>query len=426
MNLKERLALLSMQGGAGHSACPRASADVPTTAERLQRLLEQSTRRAAARRTADGDVATLLGGRLIAAGVIVVERFFFPDYVHGSEPVAKLFDAPLNVVNDGQPVRPWDLLFLDTETTGLAGGTGTLPFVLGLARPEPEGLRVRQYFLTGFTGEAAMLDHARSWIEDAAHLVTFNGKCFDAPLLATRYRLMRLASPLPTKGHLDLLHPTRAAFAARWPDCRLQTAEQRLLGFVRENDLGGHLVPMVWSEFVRLGRVDDVPRVLEHNRWDLVSLAGLLSRLAAVYGGSGHEDADPRAVARHRLRCGDEAGALRELAARASSLGVAGLLELAHFHRRRGEWERAVPIWEDLAGQGVGEALERLAKYHEHIRADFRAALALTERLLERQRGRPEHMRRRQRLLDRISHASGARALERGGFPGMHARAARG
>jgi uncharacterized protein YprB with RNaseH-like and TPR domain len=397
MNLRDRLALLSKEGGRS------AVAPVPTTAERLQRLLDRSARRELAVKRAEGEVAALLGGSVIASGVIVVERFFFPDYVHGGESVAGLFDAPLDVLNDGQPVRPWDLLFLDTETTGLAGGTGTLPFVLGLARPEPEGLRVRQYFLTGFQGEAAMLHHARTWLDDATHLVTFNGKCFDVPLLATRYRLMRLPTPLRSKGHLDLLHPTRAAFANRWPDCRLQTAEQRLLGFVRENDLGGHLIPMVWTEFVRLGRVDDVPRVLEHNRWDLVSLAGLLSRLAAVFGGGGHEDADPCAVARHRMRRGDEAGALRQLAERTGSLGIAALLELARLYRRRGEWERAVLIWEDLAGQGVAEALERLAKYQEHIGRDFAAALALTERLVARQGARPEHVRRRQRLLGRVA-----------------------
>lgn len=403
MNLKERLALLSKQGGAGQSARGLASADVPATAERLQRLIEHSTRRAAVRRTGDHDLARMLGGSSIAPGVVVAEQCFFRDHVHGAEPIGTLFETPLHVLNEGQPVRPWDLLFLDTETTGLAGGTGTLPFVLGLARPEPEGLRLRQYFLTGFAGEAAMLEHARSWLADATHLVTFNGKCFDVPLLATRYRLLRLATPLQSKGHLDLLHPTRAAFGGRWPDCRLQTAEQRLLGFARENDLGGHLVPMVWTEFMRHGRMDDVPRVLEHNRWDLVSLAGLLSRLAHIYGGGGHEDADARALARHRLRQGDDAGALRELAGKASSLGVAGLLELARLYRRRGEWEHAVPIWEDLAAQGVAEALERLAKYQEHIGRDFAAALALTERLVARQGARPEHVRRRRRLLGRVA-----------------------
>ncbi len=400
MNLRDRLALLSKQGGA------RVGETAPSTTERLQRLLEYSAGRKAARRNLDGDVAMLLGGCAIAHGVVLVEQFFFPDHVHGAEPLAALFEGPLHVFNGDEPVEPQGLLFLDTETTGLAGGTGTLPFVLGLARPEPEGLRVRQYFLTGFQGEAAMLDHARSWFDAASHLVTFNGKCFDVPLLATRFRLMKLTEPFAAKGHLDLLHPTRTAFASRWPDCRLQTAEQRLLGFVRANDLGGHLVPAVWSAFLRFGHLDDVPRVMEHNRWDLVSLAGLLSRLSAVFAGSFHADVDALSVARHRLRRGDEAGALRELADHASSLGVEGRLELARLHRRRREWDQAVPMWELLAVEGVAEALERLAKYHEHVRRDFSAALAMTEQLLTLRSDDATHLRRRQRILARKSATS--------------------
>ncbi|MFO1205564.1 MAG: ribonuclease H-like domain-containing protein [Burkholderiales bacterium] len=402
VNLKERLAVLSRQGGATAAGAVAPSSVVPAsvTVERLQHLIDRSAQRAA-RRCDEGAVAAMLGGARIADGVVLVERFFCSDYVHGDVPLAALYEAPLDVLSDTGPVRPSDLLFLDTETTGLAGGTGTLPFVLGLARFEPEGLRVRQYFLTGFAGEAAMLDHAQSWFDAAARLVTFNGKCFDVPLLATRFRLMQRRTSLPVMPHIDLLHPTRAAFGGIWPDCRLQTAEQRLLGFVRRDDLGGHLVPMVWADFIRCGRMDGVPRVLEHNRWDLVALSALLARLAGVLGGSYDAGADALGVARHRLRRGDEAGALRGLAEHVDSLSVIGLLELAQMHRRRGEWLCALPIWEQLAEQGVAPALERLAKYEEHIRRDFGAALTLTERLLARQGARPEHVRRRCRLLDR-------------------------
>ncbi len=403
MNLKERLAVLSRQGGARVADTPSPSSGVSasSTAERLQHLINRSARRAARRGCDEAAVAAALGGSPIADGVVLVERFFFPDYIHGNVPLAALFEAPLEVLCSGEHVPPSDLLFLDTETTGLAGGTGTLPFLLGLARIEPEGLRVRQYFLMGFAGEPAMLDHAQSWLAEAGHLVTFNGKCFDVPLLATRYRLMQRTASLRAMPHIDLLHPTRAAFATRWPDCRLQTAEQRLLGFARRDDLGGHLIPAVWADFIRFGRLGDVPRVLEHNRWDLVALVGLLARLAVVLGGGRDDDADPLGVARHRLRRGDEAGALQGLAGCAATLGVDGLLELAQMHRRRGDWACALPIWEQLAAQNVTEALERLAKYEEHIRRDFGAALVLTERLLARHGERPEHVRRRHRLLER-------------------------
>lgn len=413
MNLKERLTALSRQGGVAGTVTPPDIVSASSTGKRLQYLIDRSTRRAARPGCDEWAVAATLGGSRIAEGVILVERFLTSDYVHGNIPLAALYDAPLHVLGDGGAVPPSALLFLDTETTGLAGGTGTLPFLLGLARCEPEGLRMRQYLLTGFAGESAMLDHAQPWLAEAGHLVTFNGKCFDVPLLATRYRLMCRTTALHAIAHIDLLHPTRAAFATRWPDCRLQTAEKRLLGFARGNDLGSHLVPAVWVDFVRFGRTDDVPRVLEHNRWDLVALAGLLARLAVVFGGGHDDDADPLGVARHRLRRGDEAGALRVLDECSAMLGVAALLELAQIHRRRGEWACALPIWEQLAEQGVAEALERLAKYEEHIRHDFGAALALTERLLARQGERAEHACRRERLLERVRRAAAIAAADR-------------
>lgn len=403
MNLKDKLALLSQQSGSRSSlALSDGTADKPlSTAERLERLLASSARREATRRIAEGEVAALLSGGVIADGVVLVERFIAADYVHGTEPLARLFEAPLHVLNGDPSIACEGLLFLDTETTGLAGGTGTLPFLLGIARIEPEGLRVRQYFLTGFKGEAAMLQHARAWIEDASHLVTFNGKSFDIPLLATRYRLLQLAAPFSAKGHLDLLHPTRTAFSNAWPDCRLQTAEQRLLGYVRENDLAAHLVPEVWTQFVRLGRIEAVPRVLEHNRWDVVSLAGLLARLAAIFAGGDHAEADALALARRHLARGDEGCAFRRLADCGHNLGIEGLLELARLHRRRGAWEKAAEIWEALAGRDVVPAIEQLAKYHEHRRGDFETALALTERLLAARRADAIQLRRKERLLAR-------------------------
>ena len=214
-----------------------AEAVVPsTTADRLERLLHNSPRRDETKHSDDAEVAARLGGVVPAAGVVLVETWLPLSHRHGRVELVSLLDAPLKVLSgvlaNSRP-RPEDLLFLDTETTGLAGGTGTLPFLLGLARLEDDGLRLRQYFLTGFGGELAMLEHAGDWLRAGKHLVSYNGKSFDLPLLLTRHRLRRLAWPLADKPHLDLLHPTRAAFATRWPDCKLQTAEVELLGLQR-------------------------------------------------------------------------------------------------------------------------------------------------------------------------------------------------
>src|SRR5262249_23289389 len=144
---------------------------------------------------------------------------------HGCVSFAHIEEAPLHFIAGGDEPARERLLFVDTETTGLAGGTGTVAFLLGLARIADGMLIVRQYFLCAFRGEPAMLDHALEWLTPDCRLVSFNGKCFDAPLLATRYQLALRRNPLASLPHIDLLHPARAAFRRNWPDCRLQTAE---------------------------------------------------------------------------------------------------------------------------------------------------------------------------------------------------------
>lgn len=182
-------------------------------------------------------------------------------------------------------VRPTgDLLLLDTETSGLAGGAGTFAFLLGLARVEGATLVVRQYLATRFAGEAAMLSHLREAVALAGCLVTFNGKSFDVPLLAGRFALRREAHPFGGLPHCDLLHAARRNLRTDWPDCRLRTAEERALGFSRVDDLPGAEVPAVWQQWLARGNADGLPKVLEHNRADLVSLLALVQVLGVTEG----------------------------------------------------------------------------------------------------------------------------------------------
>lgn len=182
-------------------------------------------------------------------------------------------------------VRPTgDLLLLDTETSGLAGGAGTFAFLLGLGRVEGATLVVRQYLATRFAGEAAMLAHLREAVAQAGCIVTFNGKSFDVPLLAGRYALRREAHPFGGLPHCDLLHAARRSLRTDWPDCRLRTAEERALGFARVDDLPGAEVPAVWQQWLAQGNADGLPKVLEHNRADLVSLLALVQVLGVTEG----------------------------------------------------------------------------------------------------------------------------------------------
>ncbi|WEN13820.1 ribonuclease H-like domain-containing protein [Rhodanobacter sp. AS-Z3] len=179
-----------------------------------------------------------------------------------------------------EPVHHYRLLHFDTETTGLAGGTGTRAFMIGAADWIDGRFRIRQLVLTTMAAETAMLRTFAEWLSADTVLVSYNGKCYDAPLLATRYRLARLANPLAGLGHLDLLHPVRRHWKHQWENCRLATAERQLLGVVREDDLPGSEAPAAWLTYLRGGSARNLRRVAAHNAQDLKSLAGVLLHMA--------------------------------------------------------------------------------------------------------------------------------------------------
>jgi uncharacterized protein YprB with RNaseH-like and TPR domain len=168
-----------------------------------------------------------------------------------------------------EPVHHYRLLHFDTETTGLAGGTGTRAFMIGAADWLDGRFRIRQLTLTTMAAETAMLRTFAEWLSGDTVLVSYNGKCYDAPLLATRYRLARLPNPLAGLAHLDLLHPVRRHWKRQWPNCRLATAERQLLGVVREDDLPGAEAPAAWLTYLRGGSARNLRRVAAHNAQDL-------------------------------------------------------------------------------------------------------------------------------------------------------------
>lgn len=182
-----------------------------------------------------------------------------------------------------EPVARGRLLHIDTETTGLAGGTGTRAWMIGAADWLAGGrFRLRQLTLATMAAEAAMLQTFAQWLQPDTVLVSYNGKCYDTPLLKTRYRLARLPDPLSGLGHLDLLHPVRRHWKGVWENCRLATAERELLGVVREDDLPGSEAPAAWLNYLRGGSALNLRRVLAHNAQDLKSLAGVLLYLAQL------------------------------------------------------------------------------------------------------------------------------------------------
>jgi uncharacterized protein YprB with RNaseH-like and TPR domain len=271
-------------------------------------------------------------------------------------------------------------VYFDTETTGLSGGSGTLAFLFGFVMIEQDSLAVTQYLITRFAGEAAMLEAINSMLGSEDRLVSYNGKCYDLPLMKTRYRMRNIATILDQLPHLDLLHPVRRLFSSTWPDCRLITLEQRLLGLKRHNDLPGSEAPDAWFDFVRAGNSARLVRVVEHNLQDILSLAmahGVLARAAEQperYG------ADIAALARW-LTNSDTAAAYTLLRRQGQTLPPSGKRLLGQLARRYGNWALAVETWEGLSHNGCRSATEQLAKYHEHISKDLQNAKYYCEQL---------------------------------------------
>jgi uncharacterized protein YprB with RNaseH-like and TPR domain len=276
-------------------------------------------------------------------------------------------------------------LYLDTETTGLLGGTGTLPFLVGMAWFEADQLQVEQLFLERPGEEAPILRRLAERIAAASLIVSFNGKSFDWPLLRTRFILQRIAAPkLPP--HLDLLHCARRVYKRRLGSVRLSALEQAVLGFERIGDIDGALIPDLYLGFLR-GRVhaSALLPVLDHNRSDLVALPALLGEMAARFAEESRND-DARdalgfahvSARAHRLGFEGAHGQALSFAAHSASCDLRGeLAPEAHFltaelHRKRGNLEDAVVAYLAAIAAAVtadevkARAHLALAKLYEH------------------------------------------------------------
>lgn len=415
MDLKQKLARLK---DAGPGSRPRAasvtSASTQLDAERLARIErlrgligEVMSRPAAVPEPLQIHVEprSLPGGpRETPHGPVhVAEEHLEPAHCQGRAPVAAALEvsaeafARLALDPALAGADPRGMLFLDTETTGLVGGTGTVPFLVGMAWFEDESLRVEQLFLRQLGQERPLLHVVSERLRAATLLVTYNGKTFDWPLLRTRFVMNRLEVPEPPP-HLDLLHCARRIYKRRLGECRLVHVEAGVLGLRRAHDVEGEEIPLRYLDYLRSGDESQLVPVIEHNAHDVISMAAVAGRLGTHYQRLELSD-DPEDHLSYALvaeRAGDEARAVEFARAAAAGGGaddvtLEALLLLARLARLRddaGGQERALAAaLEAAAGLScsspgasrAGAVHLALSKLCEHTLKDMARALRHAE-----------------------------------------------
>ena len=277
----------------------------------------------------------------------------------------------------------WDvrkLLFLDTETTGLSGGAGTLAFEIGLGFIDARGMVIRQYVMRDYGEESAMLAEIASLLPRFDTLVTFNGKSFDIPLLESRMVMHRIRVRLTDWPHLDLLHACRRVYKLRLGRCSLSALEEAVLGESRTDDLPGAQVPQRYFDYLRTREFALLEDVLRHNRQDVESLASLTGHLCSAFREPeqlAHAE-DAFCVGRTLLRGGHTEEGRRCL----RILGMSSMSSQAHMvlsasYKKSREWASSVAMWTEMIARGEGGTWPyvELAKYYEHTERDYARAL---------------------------------------------------
>ena len=313
-------------------------------------------------------------------GPVIARREWFPDDTEGE---VNALSSCLGFAAD-ELQRP---VFLDTETTGLSGGTGTVAFLVGLAWRDGGGLALVQFFLSDFDQEDALLWAVGQYLRDAGVLVSYNGKTFDWPLLQTRLVMRRTDPAWRSPPHLDLLTLARRIFKPRLPDCALQTIEQAVLDLHRSEDLPGTLIPGRYFAWLRSGDEQVLEPVFLHNRQDVLSMALLLARFETVLRSG--DDLHPldrfgrarflesrglrsQAIDEYRRLWREARGGSRNSAIVRGAIGV----RLARLLRRQGSWQEARAVLEECWETQVFPypAAIELAKLLEHQARDLDAA----------------------------------------------------
>lgn len=400
MNLRDRLdralgpAPPASQGGRAEDFLQK-DCGCSSLRERLDNLVgDRAFPEPKRKRRACVSMEEAVGGSLVEGsdGTSLIVRNHYPyNYAYGDVVLSDIHRLSRDTLAlmGGDPRLAGDgieeLLFLDTETTGLSGGAGTCAFLVGAGFFKGDSFHVHQFFMRDFNEEKAMLSHFREILLKAGSLVTYNGKAFDAPLLEGRFILQRRKSSLLALPHLDLLFPSRKLWKGRFEDCRLVTLEEKVLGLPRHDDIDGSLIPQCYFDYLHSGDTSMIGRIFTHNRHDIIALAALTAKIGLMLENPLNENGQGlvRLGRMHSERGDKTAGRLCLEKAIVLDLDqpdrILAAKELSLQYRREGRYAESAQILEKLLQGGScsdASVFIELAKHYEHREKDCGKALA--------------------------------------------------
>jgi uncharacterized protein YprB with RNaseH-like and TPR domain len=418
MDLKERLDRLT---SVSRSQPEEKSQILSDLRQRLDRLLEPKK---TYRKKTIVPIEQLVKGEVISTpeGEAFLTKEHFPAYYRYGEmalvDILSIPTYPAHLLSKDERLKELDFrkaLFLDTETTGLSGGTGTFAFMVGLGFFQEDKFLIRQFFMRDYSEERASLSLLKNIVDSFQFLVTFNGRHYDIPLLETRFILSHMVSKIREMPNFDLLYPSRKIWKGAYENCRLVTLESRLLGVERTDDVPSEWIPYLYFDYIQTGDASKIQQVFYHNQMDILSMVALAGRIHLVYHDP--QAAQPRkgiehfALGRLFWEHGQREKAIPcfEIALKRcdDDLSWEVMKWLSRAFKKTGQGERARSIWEEMLDWPYKKdtfPYVELAKYHEHRLKDWDRAMTYVDKALaftaSHQQGEIEILRHRKRRLE--------------------------
>lgn len=347
------------------------------------------------------DIHELLEGSVFTSDTgsfFLIEKKYPAGYTHGGCDFGCIPGRDISALQKAcgeasRPVKTADLLFLDTETTGLSGGTGTVAFLIGVGFFSEGHFVLRQYFMRDYNEEYAMLKALNETLQARRGLVTFNGKAYDWNLLQTRFTFNRLRAALSNPVHMDLLYPSRTLWKLKLESCRLSSIEQNILNESRSDDIPGSVIPTAYFKYLDDRNATEIKRVIDHNEKDILSLVALLSRIDTLLRAPLEEAGDKSELfgAGNMLEKSCDLENAMECYSRCSdsesrTIREKSLWKLAGIHKKSKNYAAAAEQLEIMLDSSQAPNIQvmiELAKHYEHRVRDIHKAMSVVQEALD-------------------------------------------